>query len=128
MGKPKDSAEKFLDVNVMGTQRLLEAALANEVERFVYISSTAIYCTDRAGIHPTPEDAPLDPLELYGASKTGTIALVFACASREKGRFPASRRRMKPTCSTGEIVSDDPSQEWVSPLFLPGSPETSVLP
>jgi len=76
MGKPKDSAEKFLDVNVMGTQRLLEAALANEVERFVYISSTAIYCIDRAGIHPTPEDAPLDPLELYGASKRMAEALV----------------------------------------------------
>ena len=77
MGKPEGASdEAFLDVNVMGTQRLLDAALANDVARFVYFSSTAAYCTDRAMVHPTPEDAPLDPLSLYGVSKKMAEALV----------------------------------------------------
>lgn len=76
MGKPEAGPELFLDVNVMGTHRLLEAALANEVDRFIYFSSTAAYCTDRVSIHPTPEDATLDPLSLYGASKRMAEALI----------------------------------------------------
>lgn len=76
MGEPKAGAANFLDVNVMGTQRLLEAAVANDVQRFVYISSTAIYCVDSVAVHPTPEEAPLDPLRLYGASKKMAEALV----------------------------------------------------
>ncbi|MFQ5810063.1 MAG: NAD-dependent epimerase/dehydratase family protein [Armatimonadota bacterium] len=80
MGEPKAGAENFLDINVMGTHRLLEAAVANETRRFVYISSTAIYCVDRVSVHPTPEDAPLDPLRLYGASKKMAEALVQSYA------------------------------------------------
>ena len=76
MGAPPKGAGHFLDVNVMGTQRLLDAALANDVERFIYFSSTAAYDTDRVAIHPTPEDAPLDPLSLYGTSKRMAEALV----------------------------------------------------
>jgi len=77
MGKPENMTDaEFLDVNVMGTQRLIAAALANDVERFVYFSSTAAYCTDRAAVHPTPETAALDPLSLYGASKRMAEALV----------------------------------------------------
>jgi len=76
MGQGDLSAAAFLDINVMGTQRLLEAAVANQVERFVYISSTAAYCTNRVAVHPTPETAPLDPLSLYGVSKRMAEALV----------------------------------------------------
>ena len=76
MGEPTMGAETFLDVNVMGTQRLLDAALQNNVQRFIYYSSTAAYDTDRVAVHPTPEDVPLDPLALYGASKRMAEALV----------------------------------------------------
>ena len=76
MGQPKMGTEAFLNVNVMGTQRLLDAALQNHVQRFIYFSSTAAYDTDRIAVQPTPEDAPLDPLSLYGTSKRMAEALV----------------------------------------------------
>ena len=66
----------FLDINVLGAQRLLEAAVAGQVARFVYISSTAAYCTESVTSWPAPESTPLDPQSLYGASKKMAEALV----------------------------------------------------
>ena len=76
MGQGDMTPATFLDINVMGTQRLLGAAVAGGVERFVYVSSTAAYCTESLTTHPAPETAPLDPLDLYGVSKKMAEALV----------------------------------------------------
>lgn len=55
-------------VNILGVLNVLEAALAVGVRRFIFASSGgAIY--GQADVLPTPEDAALQPISHYGASK-----------------------------------------------------------
>jgi UDP-glucose 4-epimerase len=55
------------EVNATGTLNMLKAAQANNVKRFVYISSSEIYGT--AVTVPMPENHPTEPTTVYGASK-----------------------------------------------------------
>lgn len=56
------------EVNILGAIRLLRAARASRVKRFVFSSSGGAVYGDASEI-PTPEDAPCAPLSPYGASK-----------------------------------------------------------
>lgn len=57
----------IFDVNITGTNNVLEASLKNNVKRLVFISSTAVYGIPR---HlPESETNPLDPIGYYGESK-----------------------------------------------------------
>jgi nucleoside-diphosphate-sugar epimerase len=59
--------------DVDGTRLLLETALAGEVDRFIYISSTAVYgVPDR---HPIYEDDPLGGVGPYGEAKVAAEKL-----------------------------------------------------
>ena len=55
------------DVNVRGTLSMLEASLAENVDRFIYISSSAVY--GEAQYLPINEEHPTTPLSPYGVSK-----------------------------------------------------------
>ena len=55
------------DVNATATLRLLAAARAAEVPRFVYVSSSEVYGTARWA--PMTEEHPTFPCTVYGASK-----------------------------------------------------------
>jgi UDP-glucose 4-epimerase len=55
------------DVNVRGTLKLLEASLEENIHRFVYISSCAVY--GEARYLPINEEHPTTPLSPYGISK-----------------------------------------------------------
>lgn len=57
---------EYMDVNVQGTVRTLEAARAAGAEKFVYAASST--CYGLADV-PTPEDHPLQPLYPYALSK-----------------------------------------------------------
>lgn len=61
----------FLRVNVDGSVRLLEAALAHApgLRRFVYLSSLSAMGPSRDG-RPLDEDAPQRPISAYGTSKS----------------------------------------------------------
>ena len=63
---------RIVDVNLMGTVRMLEWARARrQVRRFVYVSSGSVYRhhgPDWSG-EPLPEDGYVAPLTLYGISK-----------------------------------------------------------
>jgi nucleoside-diphosphate-sugar epimerase len=61
------SRAEIFSVNVGGTEAVLAAALEAGVRRAVLVSSTAVYGVPE--IHPIPEDAPLDGVGHYGASK-----------------------------------------------------------
>ena len=67
-----DDPARIIDVNVMGTVRLLDWARAQAgLRRFVYVSSGAVYKhhgPDRPG-EPLPEDGYVMPRRLYGISK-----------------------------------------------------------
>jgi len=55
------------DVNVAGTLSVLDASLAENVDRFIYISSCAVY--GEARYLPINEEHPTTPLSPYGVSK-----------------------------------------------------------
>jgi nucleoside-diphosphate-sugar epimerase len=64
--------------NVLGTQRLLDAAHRAGVGRFVYASSSSIY--GNALRHPTPEDIAPAPFSPYGVTKLAAEHLARAYA------------------------------------------------
>lgn len=67
---------RYLQRNVLATQRLLEAARVRGVERIVYASSSSVY-----GGHDLPSTAALPrPISPYGASKLAGESLVSAYA------------------------------------------------
>ena len=53
--------------NVDGTFSALEAARANNVERFIYVASSS--CYGIPSVYPTPEDAPIDCRYPYALTK-----------------------------------------------------------
>ncbi len=55
------------EVNVRGTLNVLDAALKNNIKKFVYVSSSEIYGTGYKV--PMKENHPLNPTTIYGASK-----------------------------------------------------------
>ena len=73
---------RYLERNVVSTERLLEAAVRSGVERFVYASSSSVYGSDRGG--PVREDDPRRPASPYALSKLAAEELVGMYA-REQG-------------------------------------------
>jgi UDP-glucuronate 4-epimerase len=71
----RDDPFQVCEVNVIASVALIEAARACGVRRFVYLSSAAAYGDTPRG--PVPEDAPLRPKDVYGASK-GAVELILA--------------------------------------------------
>jgi dTDP-glucose 4,6-dehydratase len=69
-------AGAFVDTNVVGTQRLLDAALRAGTARFVHISTDEVYGSIPEG--SWDEDQPLLPNSPYSASKAGSDLLVRA--------------------------------------------------
>ncbi len=57
----------YVENNVLGTQRLLEAARQSGVRRVVYASSSSVY--GNAAIQPVREDSPTAPVSPYGVTK-----------------------------------------------------------
>ena len=59
--------DEIWDVTVEGTRSVLWAAKEHDVERVVYISSTAVYGTHET--HPITEESPLEGVGPYGDAK-----------------------------------------------------------
>ncbi len=66
-------ASIFVETNVVGTQRLLDAALRHDVRRFVHISTDEVYGSIAEGAWT--EQSPLEPNSPYSASKAGSDLL-----------------------------------------------------
>ena len=70
---------RIIDVNLMGTVRVLEWARAQPgIKRFIYVSTGAVYRhhgPDWSG-EPLPEDGYVAPLKLYGISKFASEMIV----------------------------------------------------
>lgn len=56
------------DINIAGTKNVLDAAAAQGVKRFIFVSSAAVYGNLEAGLTMN-EDHPLNPVNEYGISK-----------------------------------------------------------
>jgi len=67
--------EIYSDNNIMGTQKLLEAAKENDIKKFVYASSSSVYGdTDNL---PMKETNRLQPVSPYGVSKLAAENLCY---------------------------------------------------
>ena len=64
---------KYLRHNIEATQRLLDAAVDQPLEAFVYASSSSVYGDDN--VYPTPEDAQRHPRSPYGMTKVAVEEL-----------------------------------------------------
>jgi len=73
----RDQPKKAIETNVYGTHLLLEEAVNRNVERFIFISSAAVYGTPQK--QPITEEHPLNPINLYGVTKVSSEKLVNAC-------------------------------------------------
>lgn len=78
MGPSWSEFPSYMQANVLGTQRLLEAACEYGVKRLVYLSSSSVYGRVADGT----EDAPLCPCNPYGASKAAGELLCRAYHER----------------------------------------------
>jgi nucleoside-diphosphate-sugar epimerase len=65
----KDHSRAVVDINTMGTVNLLDLAAALHVERFIYVSSGAVYGEGPDPAAPVTEDHPLNLYSLYAISK-----------------------------------------------------------
>lgn len=61
--------DRMFAVNVEGTRKLLDAASAAGVRRFVFASSGEVYPENRPEFLPVTEEHPLRPNSLYGLTK-----------------------------------------------------------
>jgi nucleoside-diphosphate-sugar epimerase len=67
------------EINTSGTFNVLQKAVENHVEKFVFASSTAVY--GNATTLPVKEQNPLEPLSPYAASKAAGEAYCSAYAN-----------------------------------------------
>src|SRR3989338_11332164 len=58
---------EYFEINVKGTENILEAAFQNKVKKFVHISSSTVYGVPNE--FPLKEDSRLSPIGKYGKSK-----------------------------------------------------------
>ena len=84
---PERRTRELFDVNVGGTQLVLDRARRGGISRFVHVSSNSPF-----GANPTPderftEDSPYNPYLAYGQSKMEAEQLVLR--SHERGDVPA---------------------------------------
>jgi nucleoside-diphosphate-sugar epimerase len=69
-----DWFDEYMTCNVLATQRLLEAARETSLGVFVQASTSSVYGRSSSGA----EDAPLQPISPYGATKLCAEKLAFA--------------------------------------------------
>ncbi|MBI4497729.1 MAG: NAD-dependent epimerase/dehydratase family protein [Chloroflexi bacterium] len=69
------SFEVYTRLNVLATQRLLEAAKDASLQKFVYASSSSVY--GDAETFPTPETARPQPVSPYGVTKLAAEHLCY---------------------------------------------------
>ncbi len=72
----RDDPFLICNANIIGTIHLLEASRMMGVKRFVFCSSAAAYGETPPA--PVPDDAPLRPIDLYGATKAACDLILGA--------------------------------------------------
>jgi len=82
---PPGSRAEFLETNVRGTERVLQACLRAGVSRLVYVSSIAVYGLVREGERineDTPYDDAPEKRDLYAQSKIAADELAVSFAKK----------------------------------------------
>ena len=97
---------RYWDVNLGGSQRLLEAMRAGGCRTIVFSSSASIY--GHPTVVPIPETAPIRPINPYGTSKTAVERMLADVAASEPGWRIACLRYFNPVGAhpSGRIGED----------------------
>lgn len=106
-------APVVIDVNVIGTRNVLEAAVASRVGRFVYPSSSAVYGAAPFAGRPVTEDTDPRPAGVYGFTKLACERLLVDAAAR--GLIDVAIARV--TAVFGPWEHDTGVRETLSPPF-----------
>ncbi len=111
-------ATAFVETNVVGTQTLLDAALARGVDRFVHVSTDEVYGTIAHG--SWDETYPLEPNSPYSASKASSDLIARAY----------HRTHGLPVCITRCSNNYGPHQfpEKIIPLFVTNLIDGDTVP
>ena len=80
--------ERIFELNVLGTGKVLEFCGEWGAKRIVFASSSTVYGEAEV---PTPENAPLNPISAYGASKAAGEAHLSSFAHSHGGRVVSLR-------------------------------------
>lgn len=75
-----DDFDRYVDLNVRATKRLLDAARAAAMVRVVVASSSSVY--GNAPAYPTGEEHPTQPVSPYGITKLATERLAVTYADQ----------------------------------------------
>jgi nucleoside-diphosphate-sugar epimerase len=78
------SWEMLVQANVVGSLRLMELAAAARVRRFVAVGTSHEYGNAARRYQAIPPDAPLEPINAYGASKAAAFQLLRGFAIQEQ--------------------------------------------
>jgi nucleoside-diphosphate-sugar epimerase len=105
---PLRSAEEIMKTNIEGTRNVLEACLEQNVNRIVYISSTAVYGVPEK--HPVYEDDPMVGVGPYGESK---IAAEKLCRLYRKKGLTISVIRPKTFVGTHRLGVFEILFDWI---------------
>lgn len=127
LAREKSSFSDIVDVNVMGTARVLEAARTSRIERIVVASSSAVYGEAVFKSAPMEDDIP-SPTTLYGITKLAAEQV----AQRFASIHGIDVRVARIAAVFGAYEHRSGARDAMSPLFqLAGKAfagETAVLP
>ena len=76
IGPCREHPRKAIETNIYGTHLLLEEAVKRGIERFIFVSSSAVYGIPQQRL--ITEEHPLKPINLYGVTKLSAEKLVNA--------------------------------------------------
>ena len=98
----------YADLNIIVTQRLLEAVRGGDLRRFVYASSSSIY--GDAAVVPTDEEQPTRPYSPYGVTKLAGELLCsayganFGVPTTSLRYFTVYGPRQRPDMATHRLI------------------------
>ena len=79
--------DEMYQANVVATQRLVEVAATRPLERFLFVSTSAVYGEDKPLPLPVSEDVRPQPSRIYGRTKWQAERIIWA---RSSDAFPAT--------------------------------------
>jgi len=98
----------FESVNVQGTENLLKSALAANVRKVLYVSSSAVFGAPKS--NPVTEQTPPSPAEAYGRAKLAGETL---CAKYAKEGLDVSVIRPRTIMGHGRLGIFQILFEWI---------------
>ncbi len=113
--RERSEARRVVEVNVVGTQTVLDAIVAAAtVRRVVYVSSGAVYGDRGFGATPVDETTPPGPISLYAITKLAGEQLVRRHAMLHETEAVIARL----SAVFGPWEQDTGVRDSISPMYL----------